>query len=71
MITAFDRNCAIQPRRKIASARNNTPVTRAIAATSAAASAPASPVARTALPATAASEELGPVEICREVANSA
>ena len=71
VITAFDRNCAIQPRRKIASARNNSPVTRAIAATSCAASAPASPVASTALPATAASDELGPVEICRDVANSA
>ena len=43
VITAFDRNCAIQPRRKIASARNSRPVTRAIAATSAAASAAREP----------------------------
>ena len=43
------------------------PVSSVIAATSCAASSPASPVTRTAPPATAASEELGPVEICRDV----
>ena len=43
----------------------------AIAATSWAASSPASPATITAPPATAASDELGPVEICREVQSSA
>ncbi len=38
VITAFDRNCAIQPIRNSASSRNRTPVTRVIAATSCAAS---------------------------------
>ena len=42
-----------------------------IAATSCAAWSPPRPVTRTAPPATAASEELGPVEICRDVQNTA
>ena len=71
MTTAFDRKLAIQPMRSSASRRNNTPVARAIAATSCAAWSPATPVATTAPPATAASDELGPVEMCREVQKSA
>ena len=50
---------------------NSSPVARAIAATSCAASSPPSSVASTAAPATAASEELGPVEIWRDVQKSA
>ena len=42
-----------------------------IAATSWAACSPPSPVSSTAPPATAASDELGPVEMCREVQKSA
>ena len=71
MTTAFDRKLAIQPSRSSASARNSRPVTIAIAATSCAAWSPASSVAITAPPATAASEELGPVEIWRDVPKSA
>ena len=69
--TAFDRKLAIQPSRKSASNRKSSPVASAIAATSCAASSPPRPVTRTAPPATAASDELGPVEMCREVAKSA
>ena len=69
--TAFERNCAIQPIRKIARSRKSAPVTSVIAATSWAASFPPSPVASTAPPATAASDEDGPVEMCREVQKSA
>src|SRR3954452_24194097 len=69
--TALERNCAIQPSLKTASNRNITPVTRVIAATSCAACAPPRPVTSTAPPATAASDELGPVEICRDVQKSA
>ena len=71
VITAFDRNRAIHPSRNSASSRNSTPVTSVIAATSCAACAPPSPVTSTAPPATAASDELGPVEICRDVQKSA
>ena len=51
--------------------RNRSPVSSVIAATSCAAWSPPRPVTRTAPPATAASEELGPVEICRDVQNTA
>ena len=68
--TAFERNRAIQPSRRSASARNSSPVTSAIAATSCAAWSPAIPATTTAPPATAASDELGPVEIWRDVQNS-
>ena len=71
MTTAFERKRAIQPRRKIASSRKSTPVASAIAATSCAACSPATPVTSTAPPATAASDELGPVEMCRDVQKSA
>ena len=53
-------SCAIQPIRSAATSRNRTPVASAIAATSCAASSPPRPVSRTAPPATAASDELGP-----------
>ncbi len=69
--TAFDRNRAIQPIRSAATSRNSAPVASAIAATSCAASAPPRPVSSTAPPATAASDELGPVEMWREVQKSA
>ena len=69
--TALERNWAIHPIRNTASSRNSSPVASAIAATSWAASSPASPATATAPPATAASDELGPVEMCREVQKSA
>ena len=71
VITAFERNCAIQPILNNARSRKRTPVTIVIAATSCAASSPLRLFASTAPPATAASDELGPVEICREVQKSA
>ena len=71
MTTAFDRKLAIHPIRRSASRRNSSPVATAIAATSCAAWSPARPVTITAPPATAASDELGPVEMCREVQKSA
>ena len=69
--TALDRNREIHPIRNTASKRNNSPVASVIAATSCAACDPPRPVASTAPPATAASDELGPVEMCREVQKSA
>jgi hypothetical protein len=69
--TALERKLAIQPIRSSASARNSTPVASAIAATSCAACSPPRSVTSTAPPATAAREELGPVEMCREVQKSA
>ena len=69
--TAFERKLAIHPNRKSASSRNSSPVANAIAATSCAACSPPRPVTTTAPPATAASDELGPVEMCRDVAKSA
>ena len=71
VITALERNWATQPSRKTANRRKRTPVAIAIAATSCAAWSPSSPVSRTAPPATAASAELGPVEMWREVQKSA
>ncbi len=71
MTTALDRNWAIHPSLKAASSRNNTPASNVIAATSWAAWSPPRPVTITAPPATAAREELGPVEICRDVQNTA
>ena len=69
--TARERNRASQPRRSTASRRKNAPVTSVMAATSSAACAPVAPVKSTAPPATAASDELGPVEMWRDVQNSA
>ena len=66
--TARDRNCAIQPILNTASNRNTTPETMVIRATNDATSlTPVMPAAATALAATAANPELGPVEICRQV----
>ena len=65
--TARDRKLASQPSLRTATRRNRAPVAIAIAATSCAASLPLDPVTRTAPPATAASDELGPVEMCRDV----
>ncbi len=61
--TALDRKLANQPSFSTATRRNKAPVATAIAATNWAASVPLSPVTRTAPPATAASDELGPVEM--------
>ena len=69
--TAFERNWAIHPIRKSARSSNRMPVTSVIAATSCAASPPVTPVTITAPPATVAKAELGPVEIWRDVQNSA
>ena len=69
--TARDRNRAIQPRRSTASRRNKAPVTSVIAATSSAACDSPTPATSTAPPATAASDELGPVEMWRDVQKSA
>ena len=71
VITAFERNCAIHPSRNTASRRNRSPVASVMAATNCATSCPPRPVASIAPPATAASKELGPVEICRDVQNRA
>ena len=66
--TARDRNCAIQPILNKAKRRNAAPETSVIMATKdATSSTPVMPAAATALAATAASPELGPVEICRLV----
>lgn len=66
--TARDRNCAIQPILSTARSRNRIPDARVMPATKEATScAPAMPAASTALAATAASPELGPIEICRLV----
>ena len=70
-MTALERKCEIHPILKVASNRNSTPVTTVVAATSLTASLSATLLSTTALPATAASAELGPVEICRDVPNSA
>ena len=70
--TARERNCAIQPILNTARSTNSTPDARVIPATNVAAS--CSPVilaANTALAATAARPELGPVEICRLVPKTA
>jgi hypothetical protein len=66
--TALERNCAIQPIRSTARSRNSRPLTRVIPATNAAMSPGAvTPAVATALAATAARPELGPMEIWRQV----
>ena len=70
--TARDRNCAIQPILNTASRRNSSPDASVIPATNEATSpSPVMPAAATALAATAASPELGPIEICRQVPKTA
>ena len=70
--TARDRNCATHPILNTASRRKSRPEARVSPATNAATSPPlVSPAAATALAATAASPELGPMEICRQVPNTA
>ncbi len=71
VMTAFDRKWEIQPILRRASTRKSRPVTRVIAATSSTASSSATEARATALPATAARAELGPVAICLQVPNSA
>ena len=70
--TARERNCAIQPILNTARSRNSTPEARVIVATNDATSwVPVILAATTALAATAASPELGPVEIWRLVPKTA
>ena len=70
--TARDRNWAIQPIRSTASSRKRSPEARVIPATNEATSAwSVRPAASTALAATAARPELGPIEICRLVPKTA
>lgn len=70
--TAWDRNCAIHPILSTARRRNSAPETRVIIATKDATSwIPVTPATATALAATAANPELGPVEICRLVPKTA
>ncbi len=72
VITGFDSSRDSQPIRRTAASRKSNPVATVIAATSCAVGAPlAMPVIATALAAIAASAELGPVEICREVPKAA
>ena len=70
--TARDRNCAIHPILNTASSRNSTPEASVIVATNdATSSVPVTLAATTALAATAAKPELGPVEIWRLVPKTA
>ena len=70
--TACGRNRAAQPIRRTASRRNSSPETRVMPATYVATSvSPVMPEATTAPAATAASPELGPIEICRQVPKTA
>ena len=70
--TARERNCAIHPILSTARSRNNAPEASVIIATKDATFwSPEIPAAATALAATAAKPELGPVEICRLVPNIA
>ena len=66
--TARERNWAIQPIRSTARSRNSNPEMRVSPATNVAMSpGSVSPAVATALAATAARPELGPMEICRHV----
>jgi hypothetical protein len=67
VITALDRNRETQPILRRASRTKKAPAINVIAATSAGASSSGSPDVTTAPAATAASAELGPVEIWRDV----
>jgi len=70
--TALDRNCATQPILKTAMSRKSRPEARVRVATNdATSSVPVTLAASTALAATAASPELGPVEIWRLVPKTA
>ncbi len=72
MTTARERNCAIHPILNTARSRNSKPDAKVIVATKEATSwVPVIAAARTALAATAASPELGPVEIWRLVPKTA
>jgi hypothetical protein len=71
VMTAFERKFEIQPIFNTAISKKSRPVIMVIAATSSTASSPVTDERTTALPATAASALLGPVEICLAVPNSA
>ena len=71
VITGFDRNRETHPILKTASRMNSAPAISVTAATNWGASFAGSPLVTTAPAATAASAELGPVEICRDVPNNA
>ena len=70
-MTAFDRNWEIQPILNSASTTKKTPDTNVIDATMVTAWLPDAAAPRTAPAATADSAALGPVEIWRDVQNSA
>ncbi len=70
-ITAFDRKLEIQPILNTARTTKRTPDTKVIEATIVTACSPDAAAPRTAPAATAESAALGPVEICRDVQNSA
>jgi hypothetical protein len=71
VMTAFERKFEIQPIFNTAMSKKSRPVIMVIAATSSTASSPVTDERTTALPATAASALLGPVEICLAVPKSA
>ena len=72
VMTAFDRRRDRNPKRSSAATRNRVPATSVMATTSSAVGPPAAtPLIVAALAAIAASEELGFVEICRDVPNIA
>ncbi len=67
-MTALERNWEIQPILKSANSKNRSPDTSVTEATRVTASSPPdTPAARTALAATAAKAELGPVALWRDV----
>ncbi len=72
VITALDSRRDSQPSFSTAAPTNSSPVNRVMATTSSAVCCPrATPLITAALAAMAASAELGPVEICRDVPNTA
>ena len=71
VMTALERNRDTHPILNTARRTNSTPAISVTAATSSGASSAGTDVVTTALAATAASAELGPVEIWRDVPNSA
>ena len=71
VITALERKREIHPIFSTARTTKSNPATSVTAATSSGACSGGNPVVTTALAATAASAELGPVEIWRDVPNTA
>ena len=69
--TALDRNWESHPILNTARTRKSRPLVRVTPATKVATSTPDTPAVTTAAPATAASPELGPIEIWRQVPKTA